>query len=269
MLSGIIYFFAFNWTKIPVWVKLSSIEAAIVILASTAFMLGLKRAGGRVSLLAASVMVGVFLAVFGQIYQTGADAYQLFTSWAALIFLWVLVSRFAALWVLWAAVLNTGIITYWVQMISYSEETFYWVFPICLSLNALLLALREGFAENRRWLSGTWHRYVLASAVLVFADIPVFVYILDNRHLPVLTGSLLGLAANLYLVFHFSRRKPDPAALFLGILSLCFIGEVAMGKFVFRLGSHAGTLFVAGVLTLGIFSAGVALFRRLNRTEGH
>ncbi|MBC8290414.1 MAG: DUF2157 domain-containing protein, partial [Planctomycetes bacterium] len=48
-------------------------------------------------------MGGVFLAVFGQVYQTGADEWLLFAGWAGLILPWTALSRFEALWILWLA----------------------------------------------------------------------------------------------------------------------------------------------------------------------
>ena len=47
-------------------------------------------------LIAASVLVGVLLAVIGQVYHTGADAYSLFAAWTLLILPWTLASRSAA-----------------------------------------------------------------------------------------------------------------------------------------------------------------------------
>ena len=84
MLSAIIYFFAFNWTKITPGLKLGSIQIAILGCLVTSYFYGLLHLSGKILLLSASVLVGVFLAVFGQIYQTGADSYNLFMMWAIL-----------------------------------------------------------------------------------------------------------------------------------------------------------------------------------------
>ena len=46
---------------------------------------------GKAALLAASLFVGALLALIGQIYQTGADTFEMFAAWAALILPWVLV----------------------------------------------------------------------------------------------------------------------------------------------------------------------------------
>jgi uncharacterized membrane protein len=46
--------------------------------------------------------VGVLQAVFGQIYETGADSYVLFLIWALLIIGWVAIGGYAPLWLLLA-----------------------------------------------------------------------------------------------------------------------------------------------------------------------
>jgi len=56
--------------------------------------------------------VGVLFAVYGQIYQTGADTYELFLTWFASISLWVLTSRFAPLWLLYLGLATTAFVLY-------------------------------------------------------------------------------------------------------------------------------------------------------------
>jgi uncharacterized membrane protein len=82
--AGIIYFFAFNWLKIPPMIKLYSIQAGIIGCVGAAYYYSLQNTIGQICLLVASALMGVFMAVFGQIYQTGADAYQLFMMWSIL-----------------------------------------------------------------------------------------------------------------------------------------------------------------------------------------
>ena len=81
--------------------------------------LGPERATGKAALLVAAILLGVLLALFGQTYQTGADTWELFATWAALITPWVIVGRFAGLWMLWLALLNVAIVLY------------FWFFPDC------------------------------------------------------------------------------------------------------------------------------------------
>src|SRR5215471_6429478 len=94
LLAGIITFFAYNWADMPSVAKFATVEAAFA----------LARAVGQVLLIAASILVGVLLAVIGQLYNTDADAYTLFAAWTVLILPWTLASRSAAHWLLWLVV---------------------------------------------------------------------------------------------------------------------------------------------------------------------
>ncbi|MEE3199954.1 MAG: DUF2157 domain-containing protein, partial [Planctomycetota bacterium] len=109
ILAGIIFFFAANWNSFSGMVKLGGIEVGLVVCLAGAWLYGLERLSGKVLLLGAGVLVGVFLAVFGQEYQTGADAWDLFAQWSILIFGWVLLARFVPLWGVWLVVTNVAV----------------------------------------------------------------------------------------------------------------------------------------------------------------
>ena len=97
VLAGIIFFFAYNWAAMGKFLKFGLIEAGIIVCIVASHLRGRTDLSGKVLLLSGAVLVGVLLAVYGQIYQTGADAYGLFICWAVLIFGWVIISEFAAL----------------------------------------------------------------------------------------------------------------------------------------------------------------------------
>ena len=78
---------------------------------------GLDSGPGRIALLAAGFLVGVLLAVYGQVYQTGADPYGLFVTWGLLIVGWALIGRQAGLWMLTLVLANLSVILYWTQVL--------------------------------------------------------------------------------------------------------------------------------------------------------
>ncbi len=84
-LSGIIFFFAYNWANMAYFLKFGLIESGILLAIGFAHYRGLDKFSGQVGLMSAAILIGALLAVQGQVYQTGADAYQLFLSWAILI----------------------------------------------------------------------------------------------------------------------------------------------------------------------------------------
>ena len=91
ILAGIGYFFAHNWDHLTDDDKLGMAGGAVLASLLGATWVGFDRFAGKLLLLAACALVGVYIAVFGQIYQTGADSYLLFTNWAFLIFLFSVV----------------------------------------------------------------------------------------------------------------------------------------------------------------------------------
>ncbi|MET0346849.1 MAG: DUF2157 domain-containing protein [Casimicrobiaceae bacterium] len=54
---------------------------------------GLDTLPGKAALVVAALLVGALLALVGQVYQTGADRFELFAAWAVAIVAWVLVAR--------------------------------------------------------------------------------------------------------------------------------------------------------------------------------
>jgi hypothetical protein len=83
--------------------------------------------------------VGVFLAVFGQVYQTGADRWDLFAQWSALIFGWVLLARFTPLWGVWLVVTNLALGLYLVQTGFFDHN----LFVMHTFLNGVILVARS------------------------------------------------------------------------------------------------------------------------------
>lgn len=102
--SGLIFFFAYNWDSLSRFTRLGIAASALV----TSVGLTLcARPGGwawRAGALLVCMCMGALLALIGQIYQTGADIWQLFATWAALMLPVVLGTRTQELWLLWLAV---------------------------------------------------------------------------------------------------------------------------------------------------------------------
>lgn len=60
------------------------------------------------------IMIGLSMAVIGQVYQTGADAYSLFTTWAILLLLWLYRHNSGIYW-LWVIVSQLALFLYFEQ----------------------------------------------------------------------------------------------------------------------------------------------------------
>lgn len=106
--SALIFFFAWNWPDLHRFAKLSLAVAALSACAGTAAMCSPLGTVYRAALFGACLFTGALLALIGQIYQTGADPWELFAAWAALMLPFVLLARSSASWALWLAVGNVA-----------------------------------------------------------------------------------------------------------------------------------------------------------------
>lgn len=265
VLSGVVYFFAFNWNLIPPVAKFASIQVGLVAVVAVACWHGLARTGGQTLLLGASVLVGVFLAVFGQIYQTGADAYQLFLIWSVLILGFSVISNFAPQWVLWLVVTNLALVLWWEQAANPSPEMDFFVFGYLTLLNGAALALREcGVLRGLAWLAPRWMRVLLVLATLAVLFIPVYSLVIPGSVTSsmVATG-IIGLIGHVALYVVYRRVLSDVVALAATVLSGCLLVNAAAARV---LSGATGQLTGAAWLTLGmvtllIFTAAVVYLR--------
>lgn len=104
---GAIFFFAYNWENLHKFVKLG-VVGMLVPSGILAVLLTRKNIlVSNIILTGTSILVGLLFSVFGQIYQTGADAYDFFLGWTVFIFLWAMISDFAVLWLVLILLINT------------------------------------------------------------------------------------------------------------------------------------------------------------------
>src|SRR5437879_10691975 len=110
--AAVVVFIAHNWNDLGKLAKFGLVEALVLAAALGYCRLGPDKGAGKASLLVACILFGALLAFFGQTYQTGADTWELFANWAGLIAAWVMVCRFAALWILWLAIAKVDTVRY-------------------------------------------------------------------------------------------------------------------------------------------------------------
>ncbi|AUC77050.1 DUF2157 domain-containing protein [Olleya sp. Bg11-27] len=114
--AGIVFFFAYNWADLHKFIKIGLIEVLIIATTCIVLFSKLNLDIKNIILTGASILVGVLFAVFGQIYQTGANAYDFFLGWTVFITLWVGISNFAPLWLVFIILVNTTLILYTEQV---------------------------------------------------------------------------------------------------------------------------------------------------------
>lgn len=274
MLAGIVYLFAFNWAKIPASVKLGGIQIMLVGALAASWYFGLQSLKGKILLLAASMIVGVFLAVFGQIYQTGADAYNLFMVWALFILPWALIAEFAALWVLWLVVANVFALLVWEQALFPGHKTEMMIYAYLILFNGLVLALREYVAQRGLvWLQDRWTRIILVLYILILGQIPLLEWIFDMGKATVseIIGAVVAVSVHAIFYYLYRHRFYDLWSLAATSLSACVAAEAICIKLILIEGSNsmlAGNLVFLGAVTIGIFMGAITMLRKAVREKG-
>jgi len=162
--AALAFFVAYNWSDLGRFAKFGLVQAVLLAAIGLHWKLGPDRLSGKAALLGAAVLTGVLLALFGQTYQTGADTWELFATWAALILPWVLLGRLAALWLLWIALLNAAVMLYfrvfpgpfgWISRVEH-------MLLLLFALDTAALAAWELAARRLPWLAQRWAAWLLA-----------------------------------------------------------------------------------------------------------
>jgi uncharacterized membrane protein len=252
-LSGVIFFFAFNWAEMSRFLKFGLVEAAIVTCLGFAYYRGLNTLPGKAGLIAASVLVGALLAVQGQVYQTGADVYWLFLYWAIFIAGWVIIGFSGPLWFFWLVLLNLTVFLYGSQVSNFSDSsTFNWLFL----LNGGALALWElGRRQGYSWLGGRWEPRLMALAAFGFVLIPTISFIYHLRFdQPVggdqILGFLLYLGFTAAIYWVYTHTIHDLFMLTLAAFSLIIVITFTVGQEVAEADFDALGLLIIGVIII-------------------
>jgi uncharacterized membrane protein len=158
--AAVVFFVAHNWGELGKFAKFALLQALVAAALAAYWRLGADNPGGKAALLVASIVLGALLALYGQIYQTGADTWQLFATWAALILPWVVIGRFAGLWMLWIAIVNLALALYF-QVFFFEGQRQLWAL---LAFNTASLAAWEFAARKLPWMAASWGPRLLAIA---------------------------------------------------------------------------------------------------------
>ena len=269
LLCGIIYFFAFNWAKITPAIKLTSIQLSMIGCLIGTYYFSLKCISGQMFLLAASVLIGVFMAVFGQIYQTGADAYQLFMMWSIFTLGWTIISNFTTQWILWLVITNTFFVLWWKQSAFPSREMEFMIFFYTTLLNGSALILCEYFAsyKNYIWLQQKWSRIILIIAVLISMSVPILAWIVEPEKvtISIILSATFGLIGHGVAYMIYCHKLKDMWSLAAIVLSGCIMIEVWGFKMISKsFGQFDASMFlIMGLMTLGVFTGAIAYLRKV------
>jgi len=111
-LLGLIFFFVYNWNNLDKFIKFVLVEALLITSISVVLFTKINETTKNIILTAAILLIGVSFAIFGQVYQTGADTYDFFLAWTIFATLWVVVSNFASSWLIYIILINATLFLY-------------------------------------------------------------------------------------------------------------------------------------------------------------
>lgn len=225
LLAGIVFFFAYNWDDLGPFAKFGLLQSGLVIAVVVALRLKIGSPAGQASLIAASVLTGVLFAVIGQVYQTGADAYELFTAWSMLILPWVIASRSSVHWFLWTVICLAAFSLYGGQVLLPLGILAHDQLGIAVGIAAIVflagceLAVRAGFA----WLGDRWLRVTLALIGVGILFMPAMMFVFDWQGISQGITAFVIVTGGLSLVY--SRLIPEFAII---AITTGFAAVVAM-----------------------------------------
>ncbi len=285
IISGVAAFFAWNWADLDYMVKFALIQAGIAGTALLVWRLGIDSMGGRAALFASAFLIGVLFAVFGQVYQTGADPYGLFVAWSILILPLAIIGRQAALWILLQALLVLALILYWTQVID--PPNGWWqlaqllgplvwlsstlmdstLASLVFALNAVaLMAWENAVNRNVAWVQGRTYPRVIGFAALTNVLIPTFVFIIGASFGETVKlgyiSPVLYAAASVAALYYYQFHRPDLLMLTMLVFGIILIFTTLLGRFM---PMDSGSILMLAFLLIGQVAGAAYWLRNVTR----
>ena len=285
IVAGVTAFFAWNWADLSYMIKFALIQTGIVGTALLAWRLGIDSLGGRAGLFSTAFLVGILFAVFGQVYQTGADPYGLFVAWAALILPLAIIGRQAALWILFQTLLILGLIMYWTQVVDPPDG--WWqlsqllgplvwlsstlmnstLASLVFALNVVALIAWE-LAHNRNvaWVQGRTYPRVIGFGAFSAVLIPTVVLIIGEsfgeRSKLGAISPVLYAAASIIAFYYYQFRSPDLLMLTMLVFGAILVFTTYCARYMIE---DVGGLLLLAMLLIGQVAGAAYWLRQISR----
>ena len=285
IVAGVTTFFAWNWADLEYWIKFALIQTGIAGLALLAWRLGIDSMGGRAALFSSAFLVGVLFAVFGQVYQTGADPYGLFVAWSILILPLAIIGRQAALWILFQTLLILALIMYWTQVVD--PPNGWWqlaqllgplvwlsstlmdstLASLVFTLNAVALIAWE-YAANRNvaWMQGRTYPRVVGVGALSNILIPTVMFIIgasfgEKINLGFISP-VLYVGASVAALYYYQFRRPDLLMLTLLVFGAILVFTTLLGRYM---PMNTGSILMLAILLIAQVAGAAYWLRKIRR----
>ena len=235
--SGIIFFFAYNWTDLHKFAKIGMVEGLVIIATILVLRPKMNNNIRNIILTGASVLVGALFAVYGQIYQTGANAYDFFLGWTIFVTLWVAVSNFPPLYLLYLVLINTTFVLYSQQVSEWSELS---VLTSLFIFNSIVLIFAIVLSKYKKATNiPNWFLNIVALSCIVSATIGIIIGIFDKYETSFLVLILTTITVFALGIWHGVKTKNGfylsaiPFSLVAITSALLFKASTELGMFLF------------------------------------
>jgi uncharacterized membrane protein len=264
--AALVFFFAYNWAELHRFAKLGIGLGALAACVVAALFSRPQSTLWRAALFAAAIATGALLALIGQIYQTGADVWELFFAWMMLMLPFVVLARFTGSWMLWLLVANAALVRG--MAVSAWSGFFGSLFePQSLFLiSALNLAVLMGFEAGSAHLLLYPRRHLqrlAAAGMLAPLVLGAILGCWDSDMLPVTLVFLPVAAATAWVYYHWRRDLPIlaiTAAALIAVLTSA-LARIMPG------GAEFITANLMALFVIGSSAAAAAWLARLYRQD--
>ena len=267
--AGLVFWVAANWEVQTRGFKLALLQGALLLSVLAALLWPRTRTA---ALLLATLALGGLLAFVGQTYQTGADAWQLFATWAALALVWTLVARSDGLWALWLLIAGLAIALWSGEslfnplgsLLNWRSSSRNWVTPLLwVAVFVLPLMLpRLGVPAPARTAS----RLAAAMALSAWVALGLWGLFLQSQTGMFLLVLLLATAA---LAVALVQRPRDFAVLAMAVLALNVLVIAGFARLLSENPTAgAGAAFVLTALAAACVGLSGTWLHGLQRSEG-
>lgn len=288
IVAGVAAFVAWNWSDLSYTIKFALIQAGIVGAALLAWRLGIDSIGGRASLFSSAFLVGILFAIFGQVYQTGADPYGLFVAWAILILPLAIIGRQAALWILFQTLLVLALIMYWTQVVDPPDG--WWqlsqllgplvwlsgtlmnstLASLVFALNLVaLIAWELALNRNVAWVQGRTYPRVIGfgafSAVLIPTVVLIVGVSIGERSNLGAISPLLFAVASAAAFYYYQFRRPDLLMLTMLVFGAILVFTTFFTRFMI---DDVGGILMLAILLIGQVAGAAYWLRHVSRRWG-
>lgn len=267
---AVVFFFAFNWDALGRFSRFGLVQVLMLAAIITYWRLGTDKLAAKLALLVATILLGAALALYGQTYQTGADPWQLFATWALLMLPWALVGRFAATWLLFLALLNVALYQYYeaffglLGIVFSSRGDLVWAL---LALNTAAWITWELASRRFEWLAGLHNTRWAVRLIALASGFAITSLVLRVIFDPDSSGFLtwivyLAWLAILFLVYR--RKLPD---LFM-LAGACLTMIVCITAFFGEMSGYGSTpLLLLSILVIAQAAAAATWLKHVNAEQ--